>query len=123
MSKNSSDDNSTSEGISPEVVAVIARAKRSFIFSIGLLIVGLLSIALVLIFKSDERGNNLEAKNDIKDKYSVGMLVVPDGAQIVSAVPNEGMVAITYIKNGKTTLRLIDGTTGAIIRDISFVKE
>ncbi len=123
MSKNSSDDNSTSEDISPEVVAVIARAKRSFIFSIGLLIVGLLSIALVLIFKSDERDNNLEAKNDIKNKYSVGMLVVPDGAQIVSAVPSEGMVAVTYIKNGKTILRLIDGTTGAIIRDISFVKE
>jgi hypothetical protein len=41
----------------------------------------------------------------------------------VSAVPAEGLVAITYKLDGKIRLRLVHGTTGAIMRDIDFVAE
>ena len=96
---------------------MIARAKRSFVFSIGLLIVGLIAVALAIVYRSDG------SKDSGIVKYSAGALIVPTGAEILSAVPGEGMIAITYISNGNTKLRLVDGTTGAVIRDIDFVSE
>ncbi len=125
MSKKSSSDNSTSEEISPEVVAVITRAKRSFMFSIGLLVVGLISVALVIIFKSGNIDENVR-KNISKDKeslYELGMIIVPSEAKIISSVPSSGLIGVTYEIEGKVKLRLIDGTTGSIIRDIDFIKE
>ena len=38
--------------LTPEARAIIARARKSFLFSIGLLIVGFLAIGGALIFKS-----------------------------------------------------------------------
>ncbi len=55
--------------------------------------------------------------------YAAGVLAVPAGATIISAVPSEGMFAVAYEIAGKNRLRLIDGTTGAIIRDVDFVSE
>ena len=40
------------QDLTPEARAIIARARKSFLFSIGLLIVGFLAIGGVLIFKS-----------------------------------------------------------------------
>jgi len=55
--------------------------------------------------------------------YEAGVLVVPAGANIISAVPSEGMFAIAYEIDGKSRLRLINGMTGAVIRDVDFVTE
>lgn len=93
------------------------RARRSFGISIGLMLVGFIAVALALVYRSGGGDENLG------ERYAVGVLVVPAGAAIVSAVPSEGMVAITYELAGETKLRLVHGTTGAIIRDIGFASE
>ena len=121
MSNNSSNQNETSPEISPETVAVIKRAKRSFLIMIGLLIIGLVAVAIAIVYRTD--GKDESASSNNITNYSAGMIVVPDGADILSAIPSEGMFAIAYSVNGKIRLRLIDGTTGAIIRDIDFIKQ
>lgn len=114
---NSQPSDDASQEISPDAAAVIARARRSFGFSIGLLILGFVAVALALVYRTG-RGDETAG-----DAYSAGVLAVPAGAEIVSAVPSDGMFAITYSQDGVTRLRLIDGETGAVIRDINFVRE
>ena len=117
MSNTGPSETQEQEGISPDAAAVIARARRSFAFSIGLLLLGFIAIALALVYRSG-RGDETA-----QEAYSAGVLTLPANAEVVSAVPAEGMFAITYSVAGKTRLRMIDGTTGAVIRDIDFVSE
>jgi len=105
------------EAISPDAAAVIARARRSFAFSIGLLVIGFLVVALALVYRSSKGNENPGVE------YAAGVLVIPGGSTVISAVPTDGLIAVTYDLNGKTHLRLINGTTGAIVRDIDFVTE
>lgn len=117
MSKSQPSDVDAQAEISPDAAAVIARARRSFAFSIGLLMLGFMAVALALVYRSG-RGDETPI-----DGYSAGVLAVPAGAEIVSAVPSEGMIAVAYELDGVTRLRLIDGQTGAVLRDIDFVRE
>lgn len=96
---------------------MIARARRSFGFSIGLLLLGFVAVALALVYRT---GGGDESADQT---YVAGVLAVPSGAEVISAVPSEGMISVAYTLDGVTKLRLIDGTTGAIIRDIDFVSE
>ncbi len=121
MSNNSPNNNTQNEAISPEAIAIIKRAKRSFIFSMSLLIIGLIIVAFAVISRSDTKGGTDNA--DLTQKYSAGMIIVPEGAKIISAVASEGIISVSYEIEGKTVLRLIDGANGAIIRDIGFAKE
>ncbi len=118
----SSKDNLANENISPETIAVINRAKKSFLFSISLLIIGLIIVAIAIIYR-DGGNDNILQNNSQAANYSLGMIVIPEGAQIISVVPSEGMIGVSYILNGKEKLRLIDGNNGAIIRDIDFVRD
>ncbi len=113
--------NNDIEDLSPDTLALLERAKKRFIFSMSLLFIGIAAVIFAVVMRSDG-----EPKNDTQGSaanYSAGVLVVPSGAQILSTIPSEGMIAITYEIDKKTTLRLLDGTTGAVIRDIDFVNE
>lgn len=117
MSSSKPSEADNSDTISADAAAVITRARRSFAFSIGLLMLGFIAVALALVYRSGRDEGNLG------DKYAAGVLVVPSGAAVISAVPSEGMIAIAYELDGKTRLRLVHGTTGALIRDIDFATD
>ena len=106
-----------SETMTPDAAAVIARARRSFAFSIGLLLLGFAAVAIALVYRTGG------GEGTPGDAYAAGVLTLPAGAEVISAAPSEDMFAIAYSVEGKTRLRLIDGTTGAVIRDIDFVSE
>lgn len=76
-----------------------------------------MAVALALVYRTG-RGDETPSEG-----YSAGVLAVPAGAEIISAVPSDGMFAIAYTLDGIERLRLIDGKTGAIIRDIDFVRQ
>lgn len=117
MSNTQPNNDDQNQEISADAAAVIARARRSFGFSIGLLILGFVAVALALVYRS---GAKQETPGEA---YSAGVLTLPAGAEIYSAVPSEGMFAIAYEVSGTKRLRLIDGKTGAIVRDIDFVSQ
>jgi len=96
---------------------VIAKARRLFAMSMGLLLLGFATVMLVLVYRSSQA----EGTKDVH--YAAGVLAVPAGAEVLSAVPSEGMFAITYRSEGAVKLRLIDGTTGAVLRDLDFVSQ
>jgi len=116
-----SDPNSSEAPLSPEARALIARARRSFLFSIGLLLVGLLAVGGVIVYKSTQSTGTVPATSGAD--YALAAVKVPSGAQVISAVAADGRISITY-KNGSTTsLRIIDGKTGELIREVPVLGE
>lgn len=72
---------------------------------------GLIAVAFAIVYR---------VTRDIgpEDTYVLEAIAVPQGGEVISAVPSEGMVAVTYRNGGQTLLRLLDGKTGEVLRDI-----
>lgn len=113
MSSSQSSPDGKDDELTPEARAIIGRARRSFGFSIAVLLIGFIAIAFALVYRAT-RDTGLPA-----DRYALGEIALPAGADVVSIVPSEGMVAVTYRVGGVTQLRLIDGKTGKVLRDIA----
>lgn len=105
--------------LSPEARAIITRARRSFMISIGLLIVGFLAIGGALIFRSATSGGGSSTGAD----YVIAALKVPTGAEVVSAVAADGKVTVTYRTGAMTSVRIFDGKSGEMIREVPIVSE
>lgn len=101
--------------LSPEAEAVINRARRSFSVSILILIVGLMAVAGVLVYRTVQKSSN--------DQYQAQSISVPQDAQIVSAVVQSGLLTVTYKIGDAVTIRVIDATTGSVVRDIAVTPE
>jgi hypothetical protein len=104
--------------LSPEARAIIGRARRSFMISIGLLIVGFLAIGGALIFRSATSGGSATGAD-----YVIAALKVPTGAEVVSAVAADGKVTVTYRTGAMTSVRIFDGKSGEMIREVPIVSE
>ena len=105
--------------MTPEAKALIGRARRSFLFSIGLLIVGLIAVGGAIVYKSVQSSPAAPTGAD----YVIASLKIPAGASVLSAVAADGKVTVTY-KNGlMTSVRIFDGKTGEMIREIPVVSE
>jgi hypothetical protein len=107
------------QDLSPEARAVIGRARRSFMISIGLLIVGFLAIGGVLIYRATSNGGGSATGAD----YVIAALKVPSGAEVVSAVAADGKVTVTYRSGAMTSVRIFDGRSGEMIREVPVVSE
>lgn len=95
-----------------ETRKVIGSAKRSFGFSMGILLIGFVSIMLVLVYRvTRDEGSPV-------DQYVLEQIVVPESVTITSITTNEGIVAVTYQQDGNTLLRLLDGASGEVLADI-----
>jgi hypothetical protein len=106
--------------MTPEAMAIIGRARKSFVFSIGLLIVGFIVIAGALVYRASKTPDSGDATGAA---YSAAAVKVPGGAIIVSAVAAGGQISVTYKNGAATSLRIFDGKTGAIVREIPVVNE
>ena len=108
--------------MTPEARAIIARARKSFLFSIGLLIVGFLAIGGALIYRSVNMGGGTGGGSTGAD-YVIASLKIPSGAEVISAVAADGKVTLTYKAGLMTSVRVFDGKTGEMIREIPIVSE
>jgi hypothetical protein len=105
--------------LTAETKALLARARRSFLFSIGLLILGLIAVGAVIVYKSVQSSPAAPSGAD----YVIAALKIPAGAQVLSAVAADGKLTVTY-KNGlMTSVRIYDGKTGELLREIPVVSE
>ncbi len=105
--------------LTPEARAIIGRARKSFAFSVGLLLVGFLAIGGALIYRASRTDQgSLPASS-----YGAAAVKVPAGAEVISAVASGGQVSVTYRNGAAVSIRIFDGQTGAIIREIPVVSE
>jgi hypothetical protein len=112
-----SDTSKETPELSPEARSIIGRARKSFLFSIGLLLIGFIAIAGALIFRSGGGGNG--AASD----YVIASMSIPAGAEIISAVAADGRLTVTYRAGAMTSVRIFDGKTGAMVREIPVLSE
>ena len=107
--------------LTPEATAVIARARRSFMFSIGLLIVGFIVIGGALVYRATR--DTGPAPAEAATSYTAPAVKIPAGAEIIAAVASGGDISVTYKNGSATSLRIFDGKSGAILREIPVVSE
>jgi hypothetical protein len=103
--------------LTPEARAVLNRARKSFMVSIGILIVGLIAVGGALVYRasqSDARGGG---------DYVIAAMKIPEGSEVVSAVAADGQLTVTYKLGPMTSVRIFDGKSGEMIREIPVVSE
>jgi len=104
--------------MTPEAAAIIARARKSFVFTIGLLIVGFIIIAGALVYRASRDSGPAPAA-----AYAAAAVKIPTGATVVSAIASGGDITVTYRNGSATSIRIFDGKTGSILREIPIVSE
>lgn len=97
----------------------MARARKSFMVTMGLLVLGFLAIGGALIYRSANSGGSSSGGAE----YVIASLKIPVGAEVVSAVAADGKVTLTYKSGLMTSVRIFDGKSGEMIREIPVVSE
>ena len=90
---------------------MFAKARRSFGISIGILLLGFMAIGFALVYRV------------MRDKPPVQMaaqIEMPAGAEVLSAVVADGLLNVTYRAGSVVHLRLVDQSTGAMLREVEF---
>ncbi len=83
---------------------------------------GFLAIGGALIFRSVNMGTGGGGSSTGAD-YVIASLKIPSGAEVVSAVAADGKVTLTYRTGLMTSVRIFDGKTGEMIREIPVLSE
>ena len=109
--------------MTPEAAAIIARARKSFVFTIGLLIVGFIIIAGALVYRASRDSGPGPAAGGGEAAYAAAAVKIPAGATVVSAIASGGDITVTYKNGSATSIRIFDGRTGSILREIPIVSE
>lgn len=100
----------------PEAAAVIKRARRSFLVSIAVLVLGLMAVAIALVYR-------LNREDPGAGPYAITEIALPAGAELISAAAGDGQVTLTYREGTSTRIRIVDGRDGAVIADIAVTGE
>jgi hypothetical protein len=106
--------------LTPEARSIIGRARKSFLFSIGLLIVGFIAIGGALVYRASQ---DKSGGGGTGSDYVIASLKIPAGAEIISAVAADGQLTITYRSGPMTSVRIFDGKSGEMVREIPVVSE
>ena len=74
-----------------------------------MLLLGFMAIGFALVYR---------AMRDTPPPAVAESVVLPAGAQVVSAVVSEGAINVTYTVGGVTTLALFDQASGVMTREV-----
>ena len=96
---------------------MLGRARKSFFVSIALLLLGLMAIGGAVVYRTSQ--SDAPPSGD----YVIASMSIPLGAEVVSAVAADGQVTLTYRLGPMTSVRIFDGKTGAMVREIPVVSE
>jgi hypothetical protein len=87
----------------------MAKARRSFAISIGVLLLGFMAIGFALVYR---------AMRDTPPPALAESVALPQGAEVVSALVSDGAINVTYTVDGVTTLALFDQASGELTREV-----
>ena len=88
---------------------MFAKARRSFGISIGILLLGFMAIGIALVYR---------VMRDAPPPAVAESVMLPAGAEVVSALVSDGAINVTYVAGGVTTLALFDAATGELTRSV-----
>lgn len=88
---------------------MLGKARRSFGISIGILLLGFMAIGFALVYR---------VMRDAPPEAVAKSVILPAGAEVVSALVSDGAINVTYEVGGVTTLALFDHATGELTRSV-----
>ena len=110
-------DKADPQALTPEARAVLGRARKSLMVSMGLLVVGLIAVGGALVYRASQ------SDTKVGGDYGFAKLSIPVGGEVVSAVAADGRITVTYTLGATTSVRIFDGKSGDMIRDIPVLSE
>ncbi|NGP18491.1 hypothetical protein [Devosia aurantiaca] len=102
------------EELTPEARVLLGRARRSFGISIGILLLGFMAIGFALVYR---------VMRDRPPEVVAESVIIPAGAEVVSALNLDGLVQVTYRAGGAVVLAVFDQGTGALVRTVQISAE
>lgn len=84
--------------------------------SMALLVLGLIAIGGALVYRASQSDGKA-------GDYVIAALKIPAGGEVVSAVAADGRVTVTYRLGPITSVRIFDGKSGEMIREVPVVSE
>jgi hypothetical protein len=100
--------------LSPEARVLLGRARRSFGISIGILLLGFMAIGFALVYR---------VMRDSPPPAMAETIVLPAGAEVISAVTTEGAVQVTYRTGETVMLSVFDAGSGELQRSVAIGTE
>lgn len=92
------------QDLSPEAQQVLAGARRSFGFSMLILLLGFVAVVGALVYRAYRSGEE-------RVNFATNV-AVPAGAQVISSAADGSRLLITYELDGQTTILWADSITG-----------
>ena len=94
---------------------VIGKARRSFGFSMGILLLGLVAVALALVYRVTREEDSLA------ERFSLEAINLPAGAQVTSVLPYDEALAVTFTTLDGAYVYIVDAKTGELLRDVPII--
>lgn len=98
-------------------LALLAKARRRAAISVLIMLVGFMAIAGAVVYRLALSDGGPGAR------YALETVALPQGAEVISAQTQDGMLTITFRSDVGTAIRLFDGRTGELVREIAVVAE
>lgn len=93
---------------------MLGKARRSFAVSMGILLLGFMAIGVALVYR---------VMRDSPPPSIAESVVVPPGAQVISAINTDGTIQVTFSAGGATILNVYDAGTGELERSVTIGAE
>ncbi len=100
-----------------EAREVIGKARRSFGFSLSILILGFMAVVVAVVYRATRD------QKSAADLVALEQIILPADVEVRAIVPVNDILAITLVENGRTVLRMLNGKTGELIRDVPVLNE
>lgn len=103
--------------LSPEALGIIQRARRSFGYSIAILLLGFVAIVGALVYRA------VRDDDAAQSRYELSQISLPIGAQVLSVATDRDALAITYSIDGAAHVRFVQIANGDVLGEIALVAE
>lgn len=81
----------------------------------GLLLIGFIAIGGALVYRAARE------PAPVNRTYATDALRLPQGAEVISAIASDGFVTVTYKIGPATQVRVFDGDSGDMVRQMDVV--
>lgn len=96
---------------------MLAKARRRAGWSMLVMMAGFMTIVLAVVYRL------ATMSPDTDDRFALQAIALPEGARIVSTQLQDALVTVTYLAGDTQAIRIFDGRTGALVREIAVVAE
>lgn len=95
----------------------MAKARRRAGLSMLVMLAGFMTIVLVVVYRL------ATMSSDVASEYGLEAVALPAGAQVVATQVQDGLVTVTYSAQEGQGIRIFDGETGELVREIAVIAE